>query len=100
MSGGGWSRAGEAGQEGSSGVADQRDPANRLRTDPSAIQLFCLGVLYDQLLCRENRLYFLIFLCVSHSASFVQHIVSAVLLKTIQNQKKTFLLCTIFCLKK
>lgn len=32
VSGGDRSRAGEAGQEGGTEVADQRDPANRLRT--------------------------------------------------------------------
>lgn len=31
--GGGRSRVGEAGQKGGAGVADQRDPANHLRTD-------------------------------------------------------------------
>lgn len=36
--GGGWSRAGEAGQEGRTGVADQRDPADRLRTDSRAVR--------------------------------------------------------------
>lgn len=56
VSGGGWSRDGEAGQEGSPGVADQRDPANRLRTDSFA------GVMCDQLLCSEN--------CLSRSSSF------------------------------
>lgn len=54
--GGGWSRAGEARQEGCTGVADQRDPANRLRIDSCAVQSLSPEVLYDQLLCSDNRL--------------------------------------------
>ena len=61
VSGGGRSRDGEAGQEGGAGVADQRDPAHRLRTGSSA------GVLHDQLLCSENCLYRSSSFAVSHT---------------------------------
>lgn len=86
--GGGWSRAGEAGQEGRTGVADQRDPANRLRTESCASQSFLpriTGTINSSaviIVCI-----FLIFLCVPHLASFVKHIVSAVLLKIIKKNK-------------
>lgn len=86
--GGGWSRAGEAGQEGRTGVADQRDPANRLRTESCASQSFLpriTGTINSSaviIVCI-----FLIFLCVPHLASFVKHIVSAVLLKIIKKKK-------------
>lgn len=52
----GRSRAGEAGQEGRSGVADPRDPANRLRT--YSIRSFLPGILNNRLFCSDNRLYF------------------------------------------
>ena len=39
--GGDWCRAGEARQKGGTGVADERDPANRLTTDSCAIRSFC-----------------------------------------------------------
>lgn len=98
---GGWSRAGEAGQEGCAGVVDQRDPANYLRT--YSVQSFLWGTMNDRLFRSDNRLYFSSSFSVSH-AYFVKHIVSAVLLK-IMNTIRTELftsvcLLQLFCLSE
>lgn len=97
--GGDRSRAGEAGQEGRTGVADQRDPANRLRG-----RLSCNPILLPRkyrmidFLCSDNRLYFSHLSRVSHSASFVKHIVISSFIKDHykKNQEGTFL-CLLPC---
>lgn len=74
---GGRSRAGEAGQEGGAGVADQGDAAHRLRTRlrthlaPVRSDLPPTGTLRDRWFRRDNRLYFSrCSLCRHASASF------------------------------
>lgn len=82
---------GKAGGRGWSGWSERpsRSPEERLRCKPTlyAQEYFTINRSAVIIVCI-----FLIFLCVSHSASFVKHIVSAILLKIIKrNQEITFL---------
>lgn len=58
---------------------------------PTLVQTNHFAQDYCWLLCSDNRLYFLMFLQVSHPASFVKHISSAVLLKMSEKQFKWLL---------